>query len=193
MSDCTLQTICTRYIGKSLAQWTSIGLHLNPDLIKLWECVHYERCYLPAASYLLFQPRQAMLAQFHQNMLFRQLYEGLRRYTCFKPSTHSSSMTSVEKLHTRVGKTTVWILESRTCQGLSPLAVPVGLPPVWVLPVDDVQDVTALKRDAQLVARDVQVVVRFVVEVGTVMKLQRWKKTVLSHFKSFPKKNPRKL
>ncbi len=41
-----------------------------------------------------------------------------------------------------------------------------------VLPVDDVQDVPALEGDAQLVAGDVQVVVRVVVEVGAVVELR---------------------
>ena len=57
-------------------------------------------------------------------------------------------------------------------QGLSPLAVPVCLPPVWVLLADHVQDVAPLEGDAQLVARDVQVVIRGVGEVGTVVILQ---------------------
>ncbi len=41
-----------------------------------------------------------------------------------------------------------------------------------VLPVDDVQDVPALEGDAQLVAGDVQVVVRVVVEMGAVVELR---------------------
>ena len=57
-------------------------------------------------------------------------------------------------------------------EGLGPLAVPVGLPPVLVLPVDDVQDVAPLERDAELVARDVQVVVGVVVEVRAEMQLE---------------------
>ena len=54
---------------------------------------------------------------------------------------------------------------------MGPLAVPVGLPPVLVLPVDDVQDVSPLEGDAQLVARDVQVVVGVVVEVRAEVEL----------------------
>ena len=58
-----------------------------------------------------------------------------------------------------------------TCKRLGPLAVSVGLPPVLILPVDDVQDVSALERDAQLVARDVEVVVGVVVEVRAEVEL----------------------
>ena len=56
-------------------------------------------------------------------------------------------------------------------QGLRPLAVPVGLPPVEVFPVDDVEDVAALEADPELVARDVEVVVGIVVEVRSVVEL----------------------
>ena len=42
-----------------------------------------------------------------------------------------------------------------------------------VLPVDDVQDVPALEGDSQLVARDVEIVVRVVVEVGAVVELEK--------------------
>ena len=59
-----------------------------------------------------------------------------------------------------------------TCQCLRPLSVPVCLPPVRVLPVDDVEDVAPLEGDAQLVARDVQVVIRVVRKVGTEVKLE---------------------
>ena len=59
-----------------------------------------------------------------------------------------------------------------TRQRLRPLAVPVGLPPVGILPVDDVQDVAALERDPELVARDVEVVVRVVGEVSTIVILK---------------------
>ena len=58
-------------------------------------------------------------------------------------------------------------------QGLRPLPVPVGLPPVEVLPVDDVEDVAALEADAELVAGDVEVVVGIVVEVRPVMELKK--------------------
>ena len=58
-----------------------------------------------------------------------------------------------------------------TCEGLGPLSVSVGLPPVLILPVDDVQDVSALERDAQLVARDVEIVVGVVVEVRAEVEL----------------------
>ena len=61
-----------------------------------------------------------------------------------------------------------------TCERLGPLAVSVGLPPVLVLAVDDVQDVSALERDSQLVARDVEVVVGVVVEVRAEVEL--WEK-----------------
>ena len=57
-------------------------------------------------------------------------------------------------------------------QSLSPLAVPVGLPPVWVLLADHVQDVAPLEGDAQLVAGDVEVVVRGVGEVCSVVELK---------------------
>lgn len=63
------------------------------------------------------------------------------------------------------------LLIGLACQSLRPLAVPVGLPPMRVLPVDDVEDVAALKRDAQLVARDVEIVIRVVIEVGAIVKL----------------------
>ena len=59
-----------------------------------------------------------------------------------------------------------------TGEGLRPLAVPVGLPPVLVLPVDDVQDVAPLERDAELVARNVEVVVGIVVEVRAEVQLE---------------------
>ena len=60
-----------------------------------------------------------------------------------------------------------------TCKRLGPLPVPVGLPPVGVLLADDVQYVPPLEADAQLVARDVQVVVRRVGEVGPVVVLEQ--------------------
>ena len=60
-----------------------------------------------------------------------------------------------------------------TCQRLCPLSISVGLPPVRVLAVDDVQDVPALEGDSQLVARDVEIVVRVVVEVGAVVELEK--------------------
>ena len=41
-----------------------------------------------------------------------------------------------------------------------------------ILPVDDVQDVAALERDPELVARDVEVVVRVVGEVSTIVILK---------------------
>ena len=41
-----------------------------------------------------------------------------------------------------------------------------------VFPVDDVQDVTPLEGDAQLVARDVEIVIRMVREVSSVVVLK---------------------
>ena len=65
-----------------------------------------------------------------------------------------------------------WLSVKFTGERLRPLAVPVGLPPVWVLLADHVQDVAPLEGDAQLVAGDVEVVVRGVGEVGSVVKLK---------------------
>ena len=45
-------------------------------------------------------------------------------------------------------------------QSLSPLAVPVGLPPVRVVLADDVEDVATLEGDAELVTGNVEIVVR---------------------------------
>ena len=59
-----------------------------------------------------------------------------------------------------------------TSQSLSPLPVPVSLPPMRILPIDDVKDVATLEWDAQLVTRDVQVVIRVVWKVGPVMVLK---------------------
>jgi len=55
---------------------------------------------------------------------------------------------------------------------LCPLSVSVSLPPVLVFAVDDVKNVSSLEADAQLVTRNVQVVVRVVVEVRPIMHLQ---------------------
>ena len=57
-------------------------------------------------------------------------------------------------------------------QGLCPLSVPVGLPPVRVVLADDVEDVSPLEGDAKLVARDVEIVVRGVGEMCPVVKLK---------------------
>ena len=59
-----------------------------------------------------------------------------------------------------------------TSKCLCPLPISVSLPPMWIFSVDDVEDVPTLEGDAQLVARDVQVVVRVVRKVGTVVVLQ---------------------
>ena len=45
-------------------------------------------------------------------------------------------------------------------QSLSPLAVPVSLPPVGVILADHVEDVATLEGDAELVAGNVEIVVR---------------------------------
>ena len=55
---------------------------------------------------------------------------------------------------------------------MRPLSVPVRLPPVRVFPVDNVEDVAPGEGDAQLVAGDVQVVVRVVAEVGAEVELE---------------------
>ncbi len=47
--------------------------------------------------------------------------------------------------------------------------IPVGLPPVRVVLVDDMEDVPALEGDAQLMAGDVEVVIRHVGEVCAVV------------------------
>ena len=57
-------------------------------------------------------------------------------------------------------------------QGLGPLPVPVGLPPVRVVLADHVQDVSALEGDAELVTGDVEIVVRSVGEVSPVVELK---------------------
>ena len=49
------------------------------------------------------------------------------------------------------------------------IEVPVSLPPVRVVLVDNVEDVAALEGDAELVAGDVQVVLRRVGEVCAVV------------------------
>jgi hypothetical protein len=43
---------------------------------------------------------------------------------------------------------------------------------MWIFPVDDMEDVPTLERDAQLVARDVQVIIWVVRKVGPVMVLK---------------------
>ena len=57
-------------------------------------------------------------------------------------------------------------------QGLGPLAISVGLPPVGVVLADDVEDVATLEGDAELVAGDVEIVVRGVGEVCSVVELK---------------------
>ena len=59
-----------------------------------------------------------------------------------------------------------------TRKSLGPFSVSVGLPPVRVFSVDDVEDVATLERDPQLVARNVEVVVRVVGKVSPVVILQ---------------------
>ena len=49
------------------------------------------------------------------------------------------------------------------------IQIPVSLPPVRVVLVDDVEDIAALKGDAELVAGDVEVVFRRVGKVGAVV------------------------
>lgn len=46
-----------------------------------------------------------------------------------------------------------------TSQSLGPFPVTVGLPPMRVISIDDVENVAPLKRDSELVARNVEVVV----------------------------------
>ena len=53
-----------------------------------------------------------------------------------------------------------WLPRYEPGQSLSPLAVPVCLPPVRVVLADDVEDVATLEGDAELVAGDVEIVVR---------------------------------
>ena len=57
-------------------------------------------------------------------------------------------------------------------QGLGPLPVPVGLPPVRVVLADHVENVPALEGDAELVTRDVEIIVRSVGEVCPVVELK---------------------
>ncbi len=58
---------------------------------------------------------------------------------------------------------------SSVCYSVYSVDVPVGLPPVRVVLVDDMEDVPALEGDAQLVAGDVEVVIRHVGEVCAVV------------------------
>ena len=53
-----------------------------------------------------------------------------------------------------------WLPRYKPGQSLSPLAVPVSLPPVRVVLADDVEDVATLEGDAELVTGNVEIVVR---------------------------------
>ena len=59
-----------------------------------------------------------------------------------------------------------------TSQRLCPLPVPVGLPPVGVVLADHVEDVAPLEGDPELVAGNVEIVVRGVGEMGSVVELE---------------------
>ena len=62
--------------------------------------------------------------------------------------------------------------EDFTCQRLRPLSVPVGLPPVRIILTDNMEDVSPLEADPELVTGNVEVVIRRVGEVSPIVKLK---------------------